>query len=369
MADTNTDAPSAVQPLSEIWFTRCPVPTATGLAYQLGWLDDAFAADGIAVRTLQDNPELGRHHYDHRLRTLIREGGNMLAIAARAQGEDTRLVGLTWIEEAQVILVRPDSGIRSPADLKGKRVALPGWTDHAIPSHLRGCSISRGMSLAGLRGALASASLTFDDVDMVEVAQAPRGSGGGRSDSLAGRDGSGLGRLWPIDALTDGRVDAVYVKGASALDAAKAHGVVVGINLDELADRRFRVNNGTPRPITVHKDFIEHHFDHLVRFLATTLKAADWARTHAEHLRSIAQDETLGSADAVIEAYGEDFHVHLHPDLSPERLTLFELQKKFLLVHGFLDRDFKLDEWVDARPLAAAQALAKQEVFPESVLN
>ena len=28
----------------------------------------------------------------------------MLSIAARAQGEPTRLVGLTWIEESQLIL-------------------------------------------------------------------------------------------------------------------------------------------------------------------------------------------------------------------------------------------------------------------------
>lgn len=134
----------------EIWFTRCPVPTATGIAYKLGWLQKAFEGDGIPVRTLQESgPELGRHHYDHRLPTLIREGGNMLAIAARAQGEPTRLVGLTWIEEAQVILVRPDSGIAGAKDLKGKRLALPAWTAHEIPSHVRGTSITRGMSLLG----------------------------------------------------------------------------------------------------------------------------------------------------------------------------------------------------------------------------
>jgi ABC-type nitrate/sulfonate/bicarbonate transport system substrate-binding protein len=36
----------------------------------------------------------------------------MLSIAARAQGEPTKLVGLTWIEESQLILTRPDTGIR-----------------------------------------------------------------------------------------------------------------------------------------------------------------------------------------------------------------------------------------------------------------
>ena len=144
----------------EIWFTRCPVPTATGLAYKLGWLGDEFAAESIPVRTLQEStPEIALRHYDHRLPTLIREGGNILAFAARAQGEPTKLVGLTWIEESQVILVRPDSGITQPAHLKGKRLALPGWTDHEIPSHIRGTSIARGMSLLGYNGALHSAGL------------------------------------------------------------------------------------------------------------------------------------------------------------------------------------------------------------------
>ncbi|HEY0713786.1 MAG TPA: ABC transporter substrate-binding protein, partial [Polyangia bacterium] len=40
--------------IDTIWYTRCPVPTATGLAYKLGWLAQEFAAEGIAVRTLQD---------------------------------------------------------------------------------------------------------------------------------------------------------------------------------------------------------------------------------------------------------------------------------------------------------------------------
>src|SRR5690606_6655293 len=155
--------------LKEIWFTRCPVPTATGLAYKLGWLGEEFAADGIKVDTLQDNRQLGRHHYDHQLDSLIREGGNILALAARAQGAPTRLIGLTWIDEWQTILVRPDSDISEPAHLKGKRLALPDWSEHAIPSHARGSSIARGMSLQGYRGALEYAGLGFHDVELVEV--------------------------------------------------------------------------------------------------------------------------------------------------------------------------------------------------------
>lgn len=344
--------------LDELWFTRCPVPTATGIAYKLGWLSEEFAADGIAVRTLQESgSELGRHHYDHRLPTLIREGGNMLSIAARAQGEPTRLVGLTWIEESQLILTRPDSGIHSAADLKGRRLALPGWSHNDIPSHVRGTSIARGMSLAGYKGALASAGLTLDDIDLVEVPDRLRNVGGSGRDLAPRR--SGLGRLWPIDALVSGQVEAIYVKGASALDGAREAGLTVAVDLDALPDRRFRVNNGTPRPITVHQHLLDAHFDVLVRFLAVTLRAADWVKAAPDRLREILEFETEASPQAVDQAY-RHLHEGLHPTLDAERLALLDQQKKFLFAHGFLDGDFALADWIDPRPLEAARALAAQ---------
>ncbi|MFK4870393.1 ABC transporter substrate-binding protein [Novosphingobium sp. ZW T3_23] len=346
-------APSASSAPDEIWFTRCPVPTATGLAYKLGWLTEEFAAEGIPVRTLQEStPEIALRHYDHRLPTLIREGGNILAFAARAQGEPTKLVGLTWIEESQVILVRPDSGITQPAHLKGKRLALPGWTDHEIPSHIRGTSIGRGMSLLGYKGALHTAGLTFDDVELIEVDGTIRNIGGAGRDSQQGR--GSLNKLWAIDALADGEVDAVYVKGASALDGAREAGVVVGIDLDDLPNRSSRVNNGTPRPITVHQSLIDDHFDYLVRFLESTLRAADWAAQNVAQVHEILQSETRGSVEAVTQAYGADFHKTLHPTLDAERLALFDQQKKALGLFGFLERDFALADWVDPRPLEAA---------------
>ncbi|HEX7856934.1 MAG TPA: ABC transporter substrate-binding protein [Sphingobium sp.] len=359
---------SASRP-DEIWFTRCPVPTATGIAYKLGWLTEAFEGDGITLRTLQESgADLGRHHYDHRLPTLIREGGNMLAIAARAQGEPTKLVGLTWIEESQLILARPDSGIASAADLKGKRLALPGWSHNDIPAHVRGTSIARGMSLAGYKGVLASAGLSFDDVDLLEVPDRVRNIGGAGRDLQPSGEArrSGVGRLWPIGALVEGKVDAIYVKGASAIDQAREVGLVVAIDLDALPDPRFRVNNGTPRPITVHQSLIDDHFDLLVRFLAVTLRAADWVVAQPNRLREILEFETAGSPGAVDQAYAH-LHKGLHPTLDPVRLALFEQQKKFLFTHGFLDADFALTDWIDPRPLEAALALNAQLSTPSTV--
>lgn len=335
---------STAAELERIWFTRCPVPTASGIAYNLGWLSDEFAADGLPVSTLQEARQLGRHHYDHDLPGLFREGGNLPALAARAAGAPSRLIGLTWIEEWQTILVRPDSGISSPADLKGKRLALPAWGEN------RPGSIARAMSLHGYKGALASVGLSFDDVELAEVPLHTFDS------SLAPEQG--LQRLWSgLDPLVRGEVDAVYVKGASAADAARRLGLVVGIDLDLIADPRFRVNNGTPRPITVHQLLLDEHFDLVVRFLAQTLRAAEWAAGNREGLFEILESETRAGRDGVAEAYRGDFHTTLAPDLSPQRLAFLDIQKTFLNLHGFLERDFDLQDWVDHRPLQAAHEL------------
>ena len=349
--------PAGTPAVEKIWFTRCPVPTATGLAYKLGWLTEEFARNGIPVSTLQEDArdsDLSRHHYDHDLNTLIREGGNMLSIAARAQGARTRLIGLTWIEEGQAILVRPDSGITEPKHLKGRKVALPRLIDHPIASHIRGSSIGRGMTLAGVRGALAYAGLSFDDVKFVEV-EARHGRSNPQTAAATPQSLQNL--WWGLTDLAEGRVDAVYVKGAAAVDAANRLGVVVGIDLDQLPDARFRVNNGTPRPITVHEDFLNDHLDLVSRFIAQSLRAADWAANNEAGVREVLQSETRGSADGVAAAYRNDFHKSLHPDLSTERLALFRKQIDFLLLHGFLERDVDLEEWTDHRPLQNARRL------------
>ncbi len=333
--------------LERLWFTRCPVPTASGIAYKLGWLQDEFAADGLPIDTLQEARQLGHHHYDHQLPGLFREGGNLPALAARAAGAPTRLIGLTWIEEWQTILVRPDSNIRRPEDLRGKRLALPAWGAD------RPGSIARAMSLHGYKGALASAGLGFDDVHLVEVAL---------HDPLdAGSPQLGLQRLWSgLDPLARGEVDAVYVKGAAAADAARRLGLVVGIDLDALPDPRHRINNGTPRPITVHQRLLDEHFDLVTRFLAQTLRAADWAAGNRDALNAILEDETRAGSQGVADAYRGDFHTTLAPDLSPQRLAFLDTQKTFLNLHGFLERDFDLADWVDHRPLQAAHDLLAQ---------
>jgi ABC-type nitrate/sulfonate/bicarbonate transport system substrate-binding protein len=350
---TQTSAPpERSDELSTIWYTRCPVPTASGLAYSLGWLGDALAASGLAVGILQDGPpELARHHYDHRLIGLFREGGNVPALAARSEGAPTRLIGLTWIDEAQTILVRPDSPITSPERLRGVRVAVPEW------AATKGLSFPRAMALHGYAGALSIAGLTLDDVQFVEV---PTVSGlAVRSDYTS--DGSGWWR--GIEALAKGEVDAVYVKGAAAVEDARRLGVVVGIDLDTYDDRRVRVNNGTPRPITVHSRLLDERPDVVTAFLAQTLRAADWAVDHVDEVRAVLQRETRSGPEGVLRAYGDTFHLGLHPTLADDRLELLAQQSRFLEEHGFLAAPVDVFAWADHQPLRRAHLqLAREKV-------
>ncbi|MEU5692796.1 ABC transporter substrate-binding protein [Actinosynnema sp. NPDC020468] len=326
-----------------IWYTRCPVPTASGLAYNLGWLAEDFAADGLEVGVLQDAPpEIAARHFDHRLVGLFREGGNVPALVAKSEGAPTRLIGLTWIDESQVIVVRPDSGITAPEHLAGRRVALPAKAaDHAR-------SFPRAMALHGFTGALGTVGLSTEDVTFVEV---PTGQGD------VGRGARGGSSLFGVEALAEGTVDAVYIKGAQAAEQAAAHGLVIGIDLDSFTDRRFRVNNGTPRPITVHERILAERPDLVARFLVQTLRAADWAADNLDRVREILAGETRSGVDGVVAAYRDGFHKGLHPDLSDERLDLLDRQKDFLLSNGFLAQDVDVRAWAAHEPLAEARAL------------
>jgi 2'-hydroxybiphenyl-2-sulfinate desulfinase len=341
--------------IDTLWFTRCAgngrggVPTASGIAYQLGWFHEEFKRDGFKLRTLQDDDagEFRYNHYDHDLTTLIREGGNLFSIPARAQGAKTKLIGLTWIDEGQSILVRPDSDIRTPRDLAGKRLALPAYHDADLRENKRGRSIARHQSVAGYRGALRSVGLDLDDVTLVEV-------GDGKQDR-SGDIRASEGGFWQgFGPLLEGKVDGIFVKGAGAQDAARRHGLRVGIDLDKLPSKRFRVNNGTPRPITVHDYLLENHYDVVVRFLRVTLRAAEWAKTNLERVYDLLGKEIGASREGLAAAYRDDFHLSLAPDLSDERVELFRQQKDFTLKFGILDRDFDFDAWVDRRPIEEA---------------
>jgi len=333
-----TTAVGTAPPVDTIWFSRCPVPTALGIAAQRGWLAAAFASCDIAVRSLQSasSAPIPDGHFTHAVPGLIREGGNVPALWARSTGSPTRLIGLSWIEERQAIIVRRDHDVHGSEWLAGLRIAVPRRRGTAI-------DFWRAMALSGFSGALRSQGLSLNDAAHVDV------------------DASVDAPEWEpeLQALRDGRVDAVYVKGAQGVEAAEEVDAMCGLDLDTLPDRRFRVNNGTPRPLTVHQQLLDERPDLFARFLSVLVAVPAWAESNAEELTRALGAETGAGTRAVGTAY---VRPNFRLSLSGDHIDLLAQQEQFLWEQGILPARVDIATWIDAEPLKAAQSLLAERI-------
>jgi ABC-type nitrate/sulfonate/bicarbonate transport system substrate-binding protein len=154
-----------------------------------------------------------------------------------------------------------------------------------------------------------------------------------------------------VQALLDGEVDAIYVKGALGLETARLIGAHVVTDLGSHPDPEIRINNGTPRTLTVDAALIAARPDLVARFLARVVAAGDWARSHPEETVAYIVRETGSTPDWVREAYGPDAAQKLGTFLDREAIEALSDFKDFLFEHGFLEADFDVESWIDPQPL------------------
>lgn len=332
----------------ELWYSRCGAATASAIAIRKNWLPAEFSKGGTVLQSLRDSDEqrVLDSHYHHGLTGLFREGGNIPPIWARAGGSETAVVGITWLDEYQGILTRADGPIRTTADLKGKRLALPKH-DNLIDFQ-RGAALHGFVTALGLVGAKAT-DATFVDVPV------PRARGRREAEREEGS-------IAEVDALLSGKVDAIFLRFARGVRTAKDARFHQVLNINDLSDPLLRVNNGTPRPITVDRKFLSDHPDLVVRYLAVLLRTAAWAeRNRDEVLQLLVSEGGARTVDDVVASHGLDVHHSFTPRLTPDFVSGLELQKNFLRDHGFLAADFDFQSWVEPEPLRQAQALVARE--------
>lgn len=308
--------PAAVD--RDVWYSRCPVPTPFAVALKQGWLHDALAGqDGgasVPWRSLGESRDdaIRNAHFTHAKADVFRHGGNIPPLWARSEGAETRLLGVSWVTMRQQVQVLPDSGIRSPADLAGRRILIQRSPAASI-------DYWRASTLRTYEAALASAGLGLADVQFVEqISQV--GSQPGAQAKLS-PDGS----LWTADrSLAPDRLD--------------------------------RVNNDTPDVLTVSANLIEHRPEIVERVILQLLRARDWARAHRVEVVRLMAQEFKTSEALVDQSWGDDLADGLDIDLGEESLAALQSQNDFLLRHDFISRPVDLKAWIDPRPLEAAHA-------------
>jgi ABC-type nitrate/sulfonate/bicarbonate transport system substrate-binding protein len=341
--------------LDTLWYTRCPVPTGLGIAIQQGWLEDAFRAQGTQVSSLLESNDFATResHFSHTLQNSVRHGGSIPAISAKARGRDTRLIGLSWADETQLILASPESGIRTVRDLKGRRFGLPNWKHVEI-------DFTRAQAIRGLENALSLEGLIVSDVELVDqdiethysdqAAENVGGTLGYRARSTSRARANNL----EVVALLRGEVDAIFLKGAHGAQVAHQFGLTTVIDTGAHPDPLIRSNNGTPRTLAVDGHLLDNHFDAAVTIVEQVLRAEAWAQDHEAEVRRYLARETNASEYWVSVAYGSDAQTKLKTNLAEQSRIALQDFTDFLHRWNFIPRTFDIREWADFRPLEAA---------------
>ena len=344
-----------------LWYTRCPVPSPLGIAARQGWLAETFAEEGIAIESIIDSKDrsVRESHFDHHLAWSFRQGGNIPPIWARANGRATRLVAITWTDEFQAIVTLPGRGIASIEQLAGRRFAVPRRVNDLIDFH-------RATALKGVVSGLSLAGLTTRDVTLVELPIE-------ESVILAQGEPSlfGLRRRHPyfreVQALFSGEVDAIFLKGAEGIVVANLIGAQVVAEFGNHPDPKVRINNGTPRVLTVDDALSQQRPDLVVRLLGVVARAGRWAEAHPDETLRFVAREIATSEEAVQASNGPEVHRHLGIGLDAPLVEAIGHFKDFLLQWGFLSADFDVGAWIDHGPLRALQAQVDRTTDPAPV--
>ncbi|WP_444659563.1 ABC transporter substrate-binding protein [Caproiciproducens sp. R2] len=340
----------------EVFYTICPLIVASHIAVEKGWLAEELEKAGAAPRFLREQPKSEwLAHFTSIHPNLFRDGGCIPPLWARSLSPVNKLIATTsFSRSGGQLVVRARDGIHTIADLRGKRIGLslrekPDRVDFARATAHR--AILLALRLGGLR----EDEVTLVDLpesegkagdpswEKLEPAKNPVALwGGGKLRAQVWRDGQ---------SLLDGRVDAVYARPGQSKPLEEKGLVTVIHRIADHPDWTLQVAN-TPTVVTVSTEVAEKYPEIPIAWLRASVKAGKWIRDNtreaAETFFEVTGESSLENIVQKLKEY--DFV----PNLSPKRLAALEIQKEFLWKHGYIEKDFSLEEWIDDRFLRQA---------------
>jgi len=340
--------------LPSIWYTRCGAATASALAIHYGFLQQEFSPGEVNLLSLKDSDSLAirNSHYNHTQSGMFREGGNIPPTWAKGLGQDTVVLAITWLDEYQGILVRENSNIRSIHDLKGARLGIPRHEKALI-------DFQRGAAQHGFLTALNLAGILTPEASWVDIAHPSYDTSDG---PVRTRIQDETEHALVLNALDEDLVDAVFLRFTTGVKAAQNEKYRELININALENPLLRVNNGTPRPVTVDRAFLNQHPELVVRYLSVLIRTAQWAANNPDAvLDQLNQGRSAAHRALIPFSHGLKVHESFFPKLDEQYIAGLEVQKNFLRDWGYLVHDFDVREWIDPEPLQHALALAKSK--------
>jgi ABC-type nitrate/sulfonate/bicarbonate transport system substrate-binding protein len=337
----------------EAYYTICPVFSASNVAQELGWIEEEFRKIDAKLSYLRALPSEQGYlpHFSHRFDHLFRDGGIIPSIWAKADVTDTTLIGLTRAHHGGVVLVRADADIYSVAGLKGRRFGLSKSLNVEKVDWWRATG-ERGILLA-----LRLAGLQRGDVEILDIANPDTGFGNAArpSDLWRQRRRDDLVFTPEVKALEAGEVDAVFTSHGRGQALERTGRFKVVEDLSRYPDWTLQVSN-SPYGITVSTDFAKKNRDIVVAFLRASVRAARWLNENRQAGAAILHRVTYHqtSADVAVAIADTEFL----PTISPQKLAGIDIQKRFLVEHGYIKRDFDSREWADSSYLEEALATA-----------
>ncbi|AXA44278.1 ABC transporter substrate-binding protein [Rhizobium leguminosarum] len=347
----------------EVWYTNCPVVSASNVEEALGWTREEFKKIGVEYayfRSVRENDWYP--HYIHNLDNLIRVGGLFPPVHVHADIRRTRLLGATHVYEGGCMMVRARDDIYRMTDLRGRKIGL-SKSLNTLKNDWWRVTEEQGIELM-----LRMNGMSRADVEIVEFPYADDWYGDPKmlvpfenpTELWLTRDHKHDLSVRPLEgALKNGLVDAIYNQSKYFQHLQEATGEFKAIeDLSRYPDWTLQSCN-LPAVYTCSDVMAEQHPELVIAFLKGIIKVGRWCNEH-KHAAAAILDRGTFYLD-VEDTYRNISEVDMVPNLSPQNLAAVEVGKDFMLSHGYIKNDFDVRTWAAPEFLEKAAAELLEE--------
>jgi ABC-type nitrate/sulfonate/bicarbonate transport system substrate-binding protein len=348
---------------NEFYYTNCPLVSPSNVDQELGWVKEEFKKLGVAYKYLRSTRENDWYpHYVHNLDNLMRYGGCNPAIHVQADVRRTRLIGTTHVYEGGCMLVRSRDEIYRMKDLKGKKIGL-SKSLNIIKNDWWRIQEQQGIELM-----LRLNDMTLDDVEIVEFPYpddwydkpemlTPMEN---PNEYQLKRDHKHDLAFRPLESsLLNGTVDAIYTQSKVLQHIQEQTGKIKAIeNLANYPDWTLQGAN-VPATLTVTDVACQEHPELIVALMKGLIKVGRWTNEH-RHAAAVILNKQTYYLD-VEDTYAGIKSVDFVPSLSPYNLEALQINKDFMVSHGYIENDFDVYEWAAPEFLEKAAAELVEE--------